>query len=281
MSGFICPVCRLPLERTEHSYKCEKGHSFDISAKGYVNLLLSKDMNAKLPGDNKMMVNARSDFLSKGYYSHLAEEMSRAVCENFPGGLILDAGCGEGYYTEKIYRCVREKTDNVRLCAVDISKFACAKTANRFKRDENCETAAASIFHIPMADGSADVLVTMFAPFCREEYLRVLKNGGSLIMAIPGETHLFSLKEAVYDEPYKNETADYDIEGFEFTESRKISRKIFIDNNEDIKSLFSMTPYYYKTGIEGHERVNKLESLETEAAFEVLIYRKGNDTNGA
>ena len=42
-----------------------------------------------------------------------------------------------------------------------------------------------------------------------------------------------------------------------------------------------MTPYYYKTGIEGHERVNKLESLETEAAFEVLIYRKGNDTNGA
>lgn len=281
MSGFICPVCRLPLEREDHSYKCEKGHSFDISAKGYVNLLLSKDMNAKLPGDNKMMVNARADFLSKGYYSHLADEMSKAVSENFTGGVILDAGCGEGYYTEKIYRSVREKTDDVKLCAVDISKFACASAARRFKGDENAETAAASVFHIPMADESADVLVTMFAPFCREEYLRVLKKGGCLIMAIPGENHLFSLKEAVYDKPYKNETADYNIEGFEFIESRKISRKIYIDNNEDIKSLFSMTPYYYKTGIEGHARVNSLKCLETEAEFEVLIYRKGNDTNGA
>lgn len=281
MSGFICPVCRLELKRGEHSYKCEKGHSFDISSKGYVNLLLSKDMNAKLPGDNKMMVNARADFLSKGYYSHLAKEMSRAVTENFKGGLILDAGCGEGYYTEEIYRSVREKAENVKLCAVDISKFACARAAKRFKGDISCETAAASVFHLPMADGSADILVTMFAPFCREEYFRVLKKGGCLIMAIPGENHLFSLKEAVYDEPYRNETADYDIDGFEFLESRKISRKIFIDNSEDIKSLFSMTPYYYKTGTHGHERVNALEHLETEAEFEVLIYRKGYDTNGA
>ena len=274
MSGFICPVCRSELERGEHSYKCRNNHSFDISAKGYVNLLLSKDMNAKLPGDNKMMVNARAEFLSKGYYSHLAEEMSRTVAEYFSGELILDAGCGEGYYTEEIYRSVREKTEDIRLCAVDISKFACAKTARRFKGDICCETAAASVFHIPMADGSADVLVTMFAPFCREEYLRVLKKGGCLIMAIPGENHLFSLKEAIYDKPYKNETADYEIEGFDFLESRKISRKIFIDNNEDIKSLFSMTPYYYKTGIEGHERVNALNRLETEAEFEVIIYRK-------
>ena len=116
--------------------------------------------------------------------------------------------------------------------------------------------------------------MTMFAPFCREEYLRVLKKGGSLIMAIPAENHLFSLKKAIYDEPYKNETADYEIEGLDFSESRKISRKIFIDNSDDIKSLFSMTPYYYKTGVSGHERVNALTSLETEAEFEVLIYKK-------
>ena len=274
MSKYICPVCRLPLTKEEHSYKCEKGHCFDIAAKGYVNLLLSKDMNAKLPGDNKMMVNARADFLSKGYYSHLADEMSRAVTENFTEGVILDAGCGEGYYTEKIYEAVKAKTDNVHLCAVDISKFACARTAVRFKGDASCETAAASVFHIPMADSSADVLVTMFAPFCREEYLRVLKKGGSLIMAIPAENHLFSLKKAIYDEPYKNETADYEIEGLDFTEKRKITRKIFIDNSDDIKSLFSMTPYYYKTGVSGHERVNALTSLETEAEFEVLIYKK-------
>lgn len=274
MSRFICPVCRAPLVREEHSYKCEKNHSFDIAAKGYVNLLLSNQMNAKLPGDNKLMVNARADFLGKGYYSHLAEKIAEAVMENFSGGTVIDAGCGEGYYTEKIYVSLKEKYDDFSLSGIDISKFACAHAAKRFKGDCRCEVAAASIFHMPFADDSADVLVTMFAPFCREEFYRVLKKGGAFIMAIPGEDHLMSLKAAVYDEPYKNTTADYDIEGFEFIESRRVSRSIFIDNSDDIRSLFTMTPYYYKTSPEGHARVNALTSLETEADFEVLIYRK-------
>ena len=93
-------------------------------------------------------------------------------------------------------------------------------------------------------------------------------------MAIPAEDHLMSLKAAVYDKPYKNQTADYEVEGFDFLESRKISRSIFIDNPKDIQSLFSMTPYYYKTGEEGHRRLEALESLETEASFEVLIYKR-------
>ncbi len=35
-----------------------------------------------------------------------------------------------------------------------------------------------------------------------------------------------------------------------------------------------MTPYFYKTGAEGHERLEKLERLATEIGFEVLTYRK-------
>ncbi len=276
MSGFICPVCRCNLCRGDISYKCGNGHSFDISASGYVNLLLSKDMNAKLPGDNKMMVNSRAEFLSKGYYSHLAEEMERTVTEYYSGGLILDAGCGEGYYTEKFYGSAAKCHEDHTLCAVDISKFACAKTARRFKGDRSCETAVASVFHLPTPDNSADIIVTMFAPFCRDEFFRTMKEGGILIMAIPGEEHLFGLKKKIYDNPYKNETADYKINGFEFIESRKVSKTIFIDNPADIKCLFSMTPYYYKTGVEGHERVNSLKSLETQAEFEVIVYRKNH-----
>lgn len=274
MSGFVCPVCREKIVRGERAYRCEKNHSFDIAAKGYVNLLLSNQMNAKLPGDNKMMVNARADFLGKGYYSHLADSVAQAVSENFSGGSILDAGCGEGFYTEEIYRRISEKTDDFSLMGIDISKFACAHAARRFKGDSRCEIAAASIFHMPLGDNSTDVLVTMFAPFCREEFHRILKKDGIFIMAIPGENHLMSFKAAVYDEPYKNQTSDYEIDGFEFIESRKTSKEIFIDNNSDIKSLFTMTPYYYKTGVIGHERVNAMQSLTTQADFEVLIYRK-------
>lgn len=274
MNGFVCPVCRAELERNGSSFRCSAGHSFDIAAKGYVNLLLSNMMNAKLPGDNKLMVNARAEFLGKGYYSHLSDAVRKAVWEHFAGGTLIDAGCGEGYYTENIYFMLKEKNEDFRLLGIDISKFACAHAARRFKGDDRCLIAAASIFHIPMADGAADTMVTMFAPFCREEIYRVIRTGGTLIMAIPAEEHLMSLKSAIYDEPYKNQVADYEIEGFEFIESRKVSRKIFIDNNKDIRSLFEMTPYYYKTSREGHERAAALNELETEAAFEVLIYKK-------
>lgn len=274
MSGFICPVCGGALEIKENSYICPSRHCFDIAAKGYVNFLLSNQMNAKLPGDNKLMVNARADFLSKGYYSHLAETVSEKAAELFDGGTILDAGCGEGYYTEKIYEKIKARHDDLFMLGIDISKFACAHAARRFKNDRRCEIAAASVFHIPMHDESADLLVTMFAPFCREEYLRVLKTGGALIMAIPAEEHLMSLKSAVYDEPYRNQTADYRIEGLDHIESVKVSRTIFMDNGTDIRNLFAMTPYYYKTSAEGHERVNALTELETQAAFEVLIYKK-------
>lgn len=274
MSRLKCPVCGEKLDNNKKSYVCPKGHSFDISSKGYVNLLLSSQMNAKLPGDNKMMVSARADFLSKGYYSHLADEVSSVAADSFSGGVILDAGCGEGYYTEKIYNALTKKSVSFDMIGIDISKFACARAARRFREADNCEIAAASIFHLPVEDDSCSCIVTMFAPFCREEFFRVLKSGGSLIMAIPAEEHLINLKSAVYDEPYKNHTADYYVEGFDFLGSRRVSREIFIDDPVDIQSLFSMTPYYYKTGREGHERLEKLTSLRDMADFEVLVYRK-------
>lgn len=57
-------------------------------------------------------------------------------------------------------------------------------------------------------------------------------------MAIPAEDHLMSLKATVYDKPYKNQTADYEVEGFDFLESMKISRSIFIDNPRIYKACF-------------------------------------------
>jgi len=152
MNGFICPVCGNDLEIKGKSYICKNNHCFDISSKGYVNLLLSSQMNARLPGDNKMMVNARTEFLSKGYYSHLAQAICGAVCERFHGGVLLDAGCGEGYYTEKIFNAISGNDYGFKLLGVDISKLACARAAGRLKNESRCEVAAASIFHLPLAD---------------------------------------------------------------------------------------------------------------------------------
>ena len=84
-----CPVCGEKsgnpplLTRDGNSLRCPKNHCFDISSKGYVNLLLSQHKNVKDPGDSKEMVAARRLFLDSGAYSGETEFLSeRTVSED-------------------------------------------------------------------------------------------------------------------------------------------------------------------------------------------------------
>lgn len=266
----ICPKCGGRLAREGKSFLCPERHCFDIAKSGYVNLLTSDRMNSALPGDNKLMVQSRKNFLDKGYYEILAEALCRTVSSHASEGCgILDAGCGEGYYTGKIAQSVSDM--NAEIVGIDISKTAADYAA---KRTKSAQFAVASVFHLPVEAESCDIVTSLFAPCCGEEFQRVLKRGGIFIMAIPAERHLWQLKCAVYDEPYPNAVKDYRLDGFEFLGAEKVSGEIFLPTGEDISALFSMTPYFYKTGAEGHERLERLESLTTEIGFEVLIYKK-------
>lgn len=195
MSVMICPVCGEILERNDKGTVCSNRHSFDIARSGYVNLLLSKHIGKTVHGDNKMMVRARREFLEKGYYSPLKNSLCDMAEKHFKGGVILDAGCGEGYYTTAIFDRLKNAEIAVEMYGIDISKAAAELAA---KRGTPIFFAAASVFHIPFADASCDMLVTMFAPYCGEEYQRVLKKDGIMIMAIPSENHLWELKQAIY-----------------------------------------------------------------------------------
>ena len=162
MSIFICPVCSKKLDISGNSYVCEKGHSFDKARSGYVNLLLSKHMGKTVHGDNKLMVQARRNFLDKGYYSPLCEALCDDVCEYLSGQTIIDAGCGEGYYTSAIIDKLSERKITADVCGIDISKAAVEYSSKRCK---TAELAVASVFHIPVGDSSCDMLVTLFAPY--------------------------------------------------------------------------------------------------------------------
>ena len=45
MTYLTCPVCGKKLTKIERSWRCEKGHSFDEAASGYLHLLPSKSLN--------------------------------------------------------------------------------------------------------------------------------------------------------------------------------------------------------------------------------------------
>ena len=77
--SFRCPVCSQELKKEEKIWVCPQGHTFDIAAKGYVNLLMSNSSGAKRHGDDRLMINARRDFLSKGFYTPLREAVQAFV----------------------------------------------------------------------------------------------------------------------------------------------------------------------------------------------------------
>lgn len=267
---FICPKCGECLVPAGSSYLCKNRHCYDMAKSGYVNLLLANQMNSAQPGDNKLMVRARKSFLDKGYYAPLADRLCKTVLKYAAEGCkLLDAGCGEGYYTEKIAQAL--SGTGAEIVGIDISKTAADYAARRTKA---AMFAAASIFRLPIADGSCDIVTNLFAPYCEEEFLRVLKPKGVFIMVIPAERHLWELKQAVYDKPYLNAVKDFALDGFKLADRETLRGEITLNCNEDISALFAMTPYFYKTGTEGHERLERLETLTTETGFEILTYTK-------
>ncbi len=265
--NFVCPKCKKPLHETEFGLKCPEGHSFDRARAGYYNLLLTSVGGAH--GDNREMIEARRVFLDTGAYKPLADKVAALVNKYLQSGTLLDIGCGEGYYTDIIERALSEK--DVKISAFDISKEAARLAARRNKK---LEVAVASAYHMPTAEGSFDLAINMFSPLATEQIHRTLKPDGIFIMAIPGENHLFGLKAATYQKPYKNEVHDPRLTGFSLIETERIFYTLKLDSNEKIKSLFMMTPYAYRTRTEDRERVLSLSKLTTEVEFVVFVYRK-------
>ena len=269
---FICPKCKDPLTLTGNAAKCPLGHSYDRAREGYYNLLLSQARGVH--GDNREMVTARRDFLDTGAYLPLAERVAELACLHTPsGGVLLDCGCGEGYYTHMISAKAADVNKTLHIHGFDISKEAVRLAA---KRDRALTLAVASSYDIPLPDSSVDTAVNVFSPLAPEETRRVLRRGGAFVMAIPAERHLFGLKSVLYDNPYLNEPESDELSGFELISREKIAYPLTLDSQDRIHALFMMTPYAYRSPREGRERLAKLDRLTTEIEFYLFTYRKVN-----
>ena len=269
---FCCPVCKGVLLDNVRTVKCEKGHSFDKSKEGYVNLLRSQKSSSAHHGDDKLMLKARQGFLNKGYYKNLNEIICEKVKKHaFSGMRILDCGCGEGYYLSSISTLLKESNIQAEIGAVDISKEAVRLTV---KNVDGVSGAVASVFDLPVENESADILLNIFSPLADGEFLRVLKQNGTLIRVTPREDHLFSLKKAVYDIPIKNEAVNKAIDGLSIIEEDELIGSADLICNEDIKNLFMMTPYYYKTGKADQKKLDKIDRLTVETCFDITVYSK-------
>ncbi|HHY64065.1 MAG TPA: methyltransferase domain-containing protein [Clostridiaceae bacterium] len=270
----ICPVCGDPLINKGPSLACRHGHNFDVAGKGYVNLLLAQDKSSREPGDSKDMARARKRFLDRGYYEPLAKSIfvlsSQWLNPEKENMVFLDAGCGDGYYTDSIGRSFTNESYDISIYGMDISREAIRLAAGR---NRDIGFFVASLFRIPFANESADFILNAFAPASNEEFSRILKKKGILVSVIPGKDHLFGLKSVLYENPYENDEKGPDLPSFRCADRVRIRYDIRLGSREDIADLLMMTPYYWRTPREGVERLKELSELETPVEFIVSVYK--------
>lgn len=266
-----CPICQAKtLLEGEKTLCCtgEKKHTYDLSASGYVNLASPKQCGG---GDTKSAVRARSEFLDGGYYQPIADKAVELV-EKYAGErpTVIDAGCGEGYYTFQIAKKAE------LAIGFDISKFAVEAAAKRARREcvDNAVFCVASVYDMPIFDEMADAVVNIFAPCVEDEYLRVLKPNGIIIVVQAGREHLMGLKKLLYASAYENDTRADLPKGVKLVCEETLKYNIEVVGNENIQALFAMTPYYWRTSKDDAKKLDGVSSLKTDIDIIFSVYKR-------
>ena len=251
-SVLVCPVCGggLGLTAAGRSLACSAGHSFDIARQGYVNLYRGKPVNEY----SKESFRQRQQILEKGMYAHILEEICsflQAVCGAGRPRLLLDAGCGEGYYTREI--AARLGGCGLDFYGVDLSRDSVQLAASTANQAGGAASAikwlVADIGHLPVRDGSVDFLLDIFTSAIYEEFQRILSPDGYLIKVIPGEGHVKELREAassqLHHKDYKERkgTAVFS-EHFETILNKTVSQT-FAVTPEERDVFIHMTPLLF------------------------------------
>ena len=269
----VCPVCHTGLRQVDAALVCANTHSFDIAREGYVNLLLQKHT-----GDAKEMLRARRNFLERGFYAPLSDAvnvLARAHLQDTPEPLhILDAGCGEGYYLERLREALAPRQSSYSI-GLDVSKDAIRMAAKRYR--QLLFVVADVKQRLVLADGAIHAILNIFAPRNASEFARVASANGILIVVIPASEHLLRLRSALgllgMEEQKQQHVQEQFAGHFELVESSSVAHSMHL-NQEEIGYVVMMTPNYWHMTDEMRGAMRGLEEIETEAAFTVLIFRR-------
>ncbi|MEZ3181852.1 methyltransferase domain-containing protein [Streptomyces pimonensis] len=182
-----CPTCRTRrLHSGRGALRCPVGHTFDIARHGYAGLLTGARATS---GDDAAMVQARDRFLSTGTYAPIREIGARLAAGTEPErATVVDVGCGTGYYLAGVL----DHLPGARGLGLDTSARALRSAARAHDR---AAAMAWDVFRpFPLADGTADVVLNVFAPRNPAEFHRVLRPTGRLVVLRPTGRHLAELR---------------------------------------------------------------------------------------
>jgi 23S rRNA (guanine745-N1)-methyltransferase len=191
----LCTVrdCHLPLSRTEEGGRrllCPRGHSFDVARSGYINLLQPQDRRSKRPGDTPAAVAARRRLHALGVTGPLLEGITE-LAQASRSDIVLDAGCGDGFYLGSLAR-----QSGCAGHGVDISIPAVEAAARRYPSGESSSqwiVANADRF-VPYADRSFSLVLSITGRMNAAEFRRVLRDDGRLLVAVAAPDDMIELR---------------------------------------------------------------------------------------
>lgn len=231
-----CPICGGRFSKQGNSLVCAKRHCFDIARQGHVNLAPAQ----KDAFYTKELFASRAKAFEASVYDRVIDAITEAIEQYAPQDCALtlvDAGCGEGFYT----RSVCPKRSMTRI-GFDLSKEAVRLAA----REKSCAFFVGDLAAIPLAEHCCDVLLDVFTPANYAQFKRILKPGGLLIKLAPRSGYLRELRQAAADQLRH---ADYDggkveryvLEHVQLLEQRTITYTMDIEP-ELVPHLARMTP---------------------------------------
>ena len=142
------------------------------------------------------------------------------IISGAPDDIVLDAGCGDGFYLGSLARLAGFDGHGV-----DISVPAVDAAARRYPE---CEWIVANADRfVPYADHSFSIVLSITARMNAGEFRRVLSDGGRLLVALPAPEDLIELRGAGRDRVAR--TVETFARDFTLVEKRRVSTTADLD----------------------------------------------------
>ena len=286
-ANLACPIDGLALEPYAGGVRCGRGHSYDRAREGYCNLLVVQHKASRDPGDSREMVAARRRFLEAGHYAPIADAVFAHV---LLGGLvqiedcspempfnILDAGCGEGYYLDRLSALANACLDPgiLTLAGIDVSKWAVRAAARRA-----CPVTwlVANNRHPPFAPASVDIILCLFGFPVWEGFRAVLRPGGHVLLVDPGPDHLIELREIIYPQVTRSVPASLaaaEGAGYQCVQATTLRFPVSLTSPQSITDLLAMTPHAHRLSQTGRDALARQQTLTVTADVCIRVLALG------
>ena len=273
MVPLLCTVrgCGRKLRTRDRCLVCSLGHSFDVAASGYVNLLGPQDRRSRHPGDSRETALARRRLFDAGHEDGMRNEILAELdaLRGVGGTLhVLDIGCGEGSLLASIQRA-----RSIGAHGIDISVPSIELAAKRFP-EASWVVGNADRF-LPWADGAFDLVTSVTSRRNGPEWKRVLKARGRVLVALPAPDDLLELREALLGRPVRRDRVTAAIDQLRpdlALVSRRSVRKTVPLDAAGVADLLKTT--YRGARFRQRDRASALGPMTVTVAREILVFRR-------